>query len=66
VRRLLVLAVEAMKWSADEIPGQAGKLAVVTGATSGPGPVTALELARHGEGIPDAYDPEIGSGVRHP
>ena len=36
------------KWTAGDIPDQAGKLAVVTGANSGLGRVTALELAHHG------------------
>ncbi|HLM26713.1 MAG TPA: oxidoreductase [Thermoleophilaceae bacterium] len=36
------------KWTAGDISDQAGKLAVVTGANSGLGRVTALELARHG------------------
>lgn len=35
-------------WSAADIPDQAGRIAVVTGANSGIGLVTAGELARHG------------------
>ncbi|MBI1377003.1 MAG: SDR family NAD(P)-dependent oxidoreductase [Frankiales bacterium] len=35
-------------WTADRIPDLSGRRAVVTGATSGLGRVTALELARHG------------------
>jgi NAD(P)-dependent dehydrogenase (short-subunit alcohol dehydrogenase family) len=37
-----------MSWSIKDIPSQAGKLAVVTGATGGLGYETALELARSG------------------
>jgi NAD(P)-dependent dehydrogenase (short-subunit alcohol dehydrogenase family) len=38
----------AAKWSADQIPDQTGRSAVVTGANSGLGVVTARELARAG------------------
>ena len=35
-------------WTADDIPDQTGRLAIVTGANSGLGEVTATELARKG------------------
>lgn len=37
-----------MSWSTKDIPNQAGKLALITGATGGLGYETALELARAG------------------
>lgn len=36
------------KWTTEQIPSQAGKTALVTGANSGIGYQAALELARHG------------------
>jgi NAD(P)-dependent dehydrogenase (short-subunit alcohol dehydrogenase family) len=38
----------AEKWTAERIPDLSGRLAIVTGANSGLGQVTALELARAG------------------
>jgi len=40
--------MSATKWTADAIPPQDGKTALVTGANSGIGYQAALELARHG------------------
>ncbi len=39
------------KWTVADIPSQAGNLAVVTGANSGIGWQTALELARAGSEV---------------
>ncbi len=41
----------AGKWTAKDIPDQSGRLAVVTGANSGLGLVTARELARAGAAV---------------
>jgi NAD(P)-dependent dehydrogenase (short-subunit alcohol dehydrogenase family) len=38
----------ASKWTAEQIPSQAGKTALITGANSGVGYQAALQLARHG------------------
>ena len=42
------VAKSSSPWTAQQIPSQAGKTALVTGANSGIGYQAALELARHG------------------
>jgi NAD(P)-dependent dehydrogenase (short-subunit alcohol dehydrogenase family) len=59
------------KWTADQVPDQGGRVAVVTGANSGLGLVTARELARAGatvvvaarEGKADGAAEEITAAV---
>ena len=41
----------SQKWTAEKIPDQDGTLAIVTGANSGLGLITATELARHGADV---------------
>lgn len=54
----------ASHWTTDDIPDQTGRLAVVTGATSGLGRLTALELARHGARVVLAVrDRDAGTAV---
>jgi NAD(P)-dependent dehydrogenase (short-subunit alcohol dehydrogenase family) len=40
--------MSATKWTAEQIPSQTGKTALITGANSGIGYQAAVELARHG------------------
>jgi NAD(P)-dependent dehydrogenase (short-subunit alcohol dehydrogenase family) len=53
----------AGRWTAADIPDQSGRLAVVTGANSGLGLVTAQELARHGATVVMAVR-DVGKGEK--
>ena len=51
-------------WTAADIPDQSGRTALVTGATSGLGLVTATELARHGARVLiGSRNPEKGAAA---
>jgi NAD(P)-dependent dehydrogenase (short-subunit alcohol dehydrogenase family) len=53
------------RWTADDMPGQQGRTALVTGANSGIGFQQALELARHGACVLLACrDPGRGEAAR--
>jgi NAD(P)-dependent dehydrogenase (short-subunit alcohol dehydrogenase family) len=51
-------------WTAADIPDQSGRVAIVTGANSGIGLVTARELARAGARVMMACRNEEMTGVK--
>ena len=53
---------DALQWTADDMPDLAGRTAIVTGASSGLGLATALELARHGARVTLAVR-DLGKGA---
>jgi NAD(P)-dependent dehydrogenase (short-subunit alcohol dehydrogenase family) len=63
-RRLMRNTNTRTRWTADDIPSQAGRTFIVTGANSGLGYVTTRELARHGAHvIMTARDQTKGEGA---
>jgi NAD(P)-dependent dehydrogenase (short-subunit alcohol dehydrogenase family) len=59
------MASTGTKWTSTSIPDQTGRRILVTGANSGLGLVTALELARHGaEVLMAVRDPHKGQQAR--